>query len=62
MKYRIRSKTGLIQNLLTIKDIGMSNYLASEINRWTCPNCGSIISVHRDNCLICNFEINKKAS
>ena len=53
-RYRTRYNTSFIQNLLTIKESGISDYLVNETNRWTCPNCGSTRSVHRDNCLICN--------
>jgi hypothetical protein len=58
-RYRIKYKTSLIQNLITIKEIGITEYLAKEIIRWTCPNCGSTISVHHDNCLTCNFDLQK---
>ena len=60
-RYRIKYKTSLIQNLSEIKEIGMINYLADEINIWTCPECGSVISVHRDNCPSCNRDLNKKS-
>jgi hypothetical protein len=58
-RYRTRYKTSLIQNLLTIKEIGITEYLAKETIRWACPNCGSTISVHRDNCLTCNLDLKK---
>jgi hypothetical protein len=60
-RYRIKYKTGLIQNLITIKEIGINKYLKNEIARWSCPNCGSLISVHRDNCLTCNLDLNKNS-
>ena len=59
-RYRIKYKTSLIQNLTKIKEIGIINYLAEESIRWTCPECGSVISVHRDNCLSCKRNLNKK--
>jgi hypothetical protein len=60
-RYRKRYKTSLIHNLMTIKKIGITEYLENEINRWTCPKCGSIVSVHKENCLTCNLYLNKKA-
>jgi Protein of unknown function (DUF3795) len=60
-RYRIKYKTGLIQNLIIIKEIGIYKYLKNEIARWSCPNCGSLISVHRDNCLTCNLDLNKNS-
>jgi hypothetical protein len=58
-RYRTKYKTSFIQNLLTIKEIGITNYLSNEAIRWTCPDCGSIISVHRDKCLTCNRDLIK---
>ena len=57
-RYRIKYRTGLIQNLLTIKESGISNYLQSEVKRWSCPDCGSITSVHLYYCLKCKHELN----
>lgn len=58
-RYRTRYRASLIQNLVMIKEIGMASFLELEEKKWTCPNCGSISSVHRKNCLICNFELSK---
>jgi len=56
-RYRTKYRVSFIQNLLTITEIGITRYLANEIKRWSCPNCGSIISVHRDKCLTCNQDL-----
>jgi len=53
-RYRTKYRTGLIQNLLTIKETGIANFLELEVKKWTCPNCGSTLSVHRDSCLVCS--------
>jgi hypothetical protein len=60
-RYRTKYRVSFIQNLLTIKEIGIANYLANETDRWACPHCGSTISVHRDKCLICNSDLNRIA-
>jgi len=54
-RYRTKYNTSFIQNLLHIKDKGMTDFLAFESNRRTCPKCGSVLSVHRDNCLTCSY-------
>jgi hypothetical protein len=59
-RYRTKYGVNLIQNLMSIKEIGMTNYLAKETIRWTCPDCGSVICVHRDRCLTCNLDLKKK--
>jgi len=58
-RYRTKYNTSFILNLLSIKEIGITEFLRNENSRWTCPNCGSTLSVHRDNCLNCNIEYNK---
>jgi ribosomal protein S27AE len=40
-----------------IKENGITNFLAFESERRTCPNCGAVLSVHRNNCLVCQFDI-----
>jgi hypothetical protein len=59
-RYRIRYKTSLIQNLVTIKETGMEYYIESEVKKWSCPNCGAIVSVHREKCLKCSFDLNRE--
>ena len=56
-RYQTKYKTGLIQNLHIIKQFGMSSFLSFESNRRICANCGSVLSVHRDNCLTCETPI-----
>jgi hypothetical protein len=52
-RYRTKYRTSFIENLMTIKETGIDNFLVFESKRRTCPNCGSVLSVHRDNCLMC---------
>ena len=52
-RYRTGYNTGLLQNLALIKEQGMTRFLDLELKKRTCPDCGSIISVHRDSCTIC---------
>lgn len=60
-RYRTKYKTGLIQNLIMIRDNGIASFLKYESNLRTCQDCGSIISIHRDNCTNCNKTIKKNA-
>jgi hypothetical protein len=52
-RYRTKYKTSLIQNLVYVKENGIDSFLKHEVKKWTCPKCGSTLSVHRDNCLFC---------
>lgn len=58
-RYRTKYSTGLIQNLMMIKSKGMTSFLRYESDLRTCPECGSIISIHRDSCTNCNKTIKK---
>jgi ribosomal protein S27AE len=59
-RYRTKYNTGLIQNLSFIKEKGMAAFLKLEIEKRTCPDCGSIISIHRDSCTNCNRTLKTK--
>jgi hypothetical protein len=52
-RYRTKYNTSFIENLAMIKEKGIDSFLAFESKRRTCPICGSVVSVHRNSCLIC---------
>lgn len=52
-RYKTRYNTSFIENLTMIKEKGIEKFLDFESKRRTCPNCGSILSVHRAYCLTC---------
>jgi len=53
-RYRTRYNTSFIENLAMIKEKGIEKFLVFESKRRTCSSCGSILSVHRDYCLVCS--------
>lgn len=57
-RYRAKYRTCFIKNLTIIKEKGIDSFLAFESDRRTCKNCGSVLSVHRDNCIKCNKPVN----
>lgn len=57
-RYRTNYGMSMLENLDSIKKIGLENFLANEETKWTCKNCGHGLSVHRDFCLNCKEEIN----
>jgi hypothetical protein len=59
-RYRTKYKISLVQNLLTLKELWMTKYLEAEQDKWSCPNCGAALCVHRDFCLHCKVTIDKK--
>lgn len=56
-RYRTKYRTSFIENLLMIKEKGIGYFLEFESGRRTCPDCGSVLSVHRDHCLKCNRKL-----
>jgi hypothetical protein len=54
LRYKTKYRTSFIENLTMIKEDGIDNFLIFESKRRTCSKCGSILSVHRDNCLTCD--------
>ncbi|BBL67705.1 DUF3795 domain-containing protein [Methanoculleus chikugoensis] len=48
-KYR----TSVLDNLREIREQGVTEFVELEKVRWTCPQCGNILSMHRDRCLHC---------
>jgi hypothetical protein len=52
-RYQSKYKTSFLENLKMIKENGIDNFLVLESKRRTCPECGSVMSVHRVNCLTC---------
>jgi hypothetical protein len=57
-RYRTKYNTSFIENMLIIKEKGISEFLKFETKRRTCPNCGSSLSVHRPYCLECKINSN----
>jgi hypothetical protein len=58
-RYRTKYNTGLLQNLGLIKEQGISTFLELELKKRTCPDCGSIISIHRVYCTTCKNTFSK---
>jgi rubredoxin len=59
-RYSTRYHTSLIQNLRTLNEMGMTDYLSSESIKWACPSCGATISIHREHCLACKTDLRKQ--
>jgi hypothetical protein len=53
LRYRTKYKTSFIENLTIIRDKGIERFLVFESKRRECPDCGSVVSVHRNYCLKC---------
>jgi hypothetical protein len=52
-RYRSKYKMSMIENLITIKDFGISRFLKDENLKWTCRKCGGTICIHKGICFSC---------
>ena len=55
-RYRTKYGMSMIENLKSIRDIGLDEFVANERERWKCPGCGKVICVHKKNCIYCGRE------
>ncbi len=53
LRYRTKYHLSVIDNLVAIKRDGIRKFVQQETTRWRCPQCGSVLCVHKDRCLFC---------
>ncbi len=54
-RYRTRYGTSAIDNLLSIKKIGVRKFVESETRKWTCPECSGTLCMHEAQCPACGY-------
>jgi hypothetical protein len=54
-RYKTKYGTSPIDNLLSIKEIGISSYVENENIKWACVECGAMICMHKLQCLSCGY-------
>ncbi len=52
-RYRTKYGMSMIENLTSIRERGLDEFVAGERVRWTCPGCGGVICTHRPECVYC---------
>lgn len=52
-RYRTRYNMSMLENLENIREFGIRKFVANQKDRWTCPDCGGTICVHRGYCYSC---------
>jgi hypothetical protein len=52
-RYRSKYRMSMLENLANIRAWGIRRFVAEEKRRWTCPDCGGTINVHRAVCSAC---------
>ncbi len=54
-RYRARYGTSVVENLRSIKKAGIRKFVENENERWTCPECGSLLCMHDPTCHSCGY-------
>jgi hypothetical protein len=57
-RYRATYGMSMLENLDRIREFGLDAFVASEHVRWTCPECGALLCVHRRECVSCGYSWN----
>ena len=55
-RYRTKYHMSMLENLDHIKQNGIKSFLEKEEKKWTCPQCGGIVTCHGGMCLNCGYE------
>jgi hypothetical protein len=58
-RYRTKYSMSMLDNLESIKDIGLVGFVNKEKERWRCLKCGGTICVHRGYCYSCGERVTK---
>ena len=56
LRYCTKYGMSMIENLHTIEKVGINKFIEMEKRKWSCSSCGSLLSVHRGNCLNCGNQ------
>ena len=52
-RYRTKYHMSMMENLSHIMKWGLDVFVKREEERWACPHCGEILSVHKKVCIHC---------
>jgi Protein of unknown function (DUF3795) len=55
-RYRTKYGMSMIDNLVNIRDFGVRHFIGTEKRKWTCPECGGFLCVHKPQCLYCQHR------
>ena len=55
-RYRMYYRMSMLENLESIKKIGIRQFLEKEEEKWKCPECGGVICCHNGICFSCGVS------
>ena len=54
-RYRTKYGASPVGNLVSIREIGVTEFTEKDNRKWTCPGCGALLCMHEPQCLTCGF-------
>jgi hypothetical protein len=54
-RYREHYDMSMVENLKTINEKGMIEFLAEQAEKYRCPNCREVVCVHDVTCYSCGY-------
>jgi len=57
--YKARYGMSMVENLKMIREKGMDVFLNSQAEKYRCPSCGEVFSVHDGRCYACGHQAEK---
>ena len=54
--YRHSYAMSMVENQKEIKTKGIDSFLRSQAEKYRCPNCGDVVSVHDGKCYACGYQ------
>jgi hypothetical protein len=55
-RYLLKYGMSLIADLKQINQIGVDLFLRLQYKKWTCQQCGRLLTVHKVTCIHCGSE------
>jgi len=55
-RYRDKYHMSMIENLDSIRENGVDEFLRRQEEKWRCPTCGGTICCHNGLCLACDLD------
>jgi hypothetical protein len=54
-RYRTRYGLSVLDNLMSIQEFGIIDFVKNENEKWACPECGTMLCMHKPECLSCGY-------
>jgi len=55
-RYRERYGMSMVENLKTLKSLGIDEFLKIQEKKYSCPSCADVVCVHDGKCYSCGYK------